>query len=55
MQLLKYAKIALLIVILAEEIRNAIDPKYTVKMRVNPEIIKSSINEYFSNYNSNLD
>ncbi|RIO45703.1 hypothetical protein BUZ57_06740 [Staphylococcus hyicus] len=47
-------KIALLIVILAEEVRNAIKPAYSIKMNVDNEQLKTIVDNYFFNDNSNL-
>lgn len=55
MQLLKYAKIALLIVILAEEIKSARKPKYTVNMQVDNQHLKDVIENYISNRISNFE
>ncbi|WP_179299993.1 hypothetical protein [Staphylococcus delphini] len=54
MKLLKYTKIALLIIILAEEIRNAIKPAYSIEMNVDNEQLKTIVDDYFLNDNSNL-
>ncbi|QMP81564.1 hypothetical protein SAP3_59 [Staphylococcus phage SAP3] len=54
MNKLQVIKIALLIVILAEEIRNAIKPTYSIEMNVDNERLKTIVNDYFFNDNSNL-
>ncbi len=51
---LNYVKIALLIVILAEEIRSAIKPTYSIEMNVDNEQLKTIVDDYFLNDNSNL-
>lgn len=54
MNKLQVIKIALLIVILAEEIRNAIKPTYSIEMNVDNEQLKTIVDDYFLNDNSNL-
>lgn len=54
MSKLKVIKIALLIFILAEEIRNARKPKYTVNMKVDNQHLKDVVENYISNRISNL-
>ncbi|WP_353419263.1 hypothetical protein PYH66_13755 (plasmid) [Staphylococcus delphini] len=54
MKLLKYTKIALLIIILAEEIRNAIKPAYSIEMNIDNERLKTIVDDYFFNDISNL-
>lgn len=49
-----YVKIALLIVILAEEIRNARKPRFSINMNVETQQLKEVVEDYLSNDNSDL-
>ncbi|MDT1079906.1 hypothetical protein ACEUVO_09635 [Staphylococcus pseudintermedius] len=52
MQLLKYTKIALLIVILAEEIRNA---RKTATFKVRLNVDTAEVKNYIENYKKSLE
>lgn len=54
MSKIKAIKIALLIIILAEEIKSARKPKYTVNMKVDNQHLKDVVENYISNRISNL-
>lgn len=54
MTLKQSLKIALLIVILAEEIKSVIKPNYLIKMNIDKEILKAKVDDFLTTYNSNL-
>ncbi|WP_180374650.1 hypothetical protein [Staphylococcus saprophyticus] len=55
MNLKQALKITLLIVILAEEIKSVVKkPNYSIKMNLDNEILKKTVDEYLSNCNPSL-
>lgn len=52
--MLQKIKIAILIIILAEEIRNAKKTNYSIEMNVDNKQLKKIVDDYFSNDSSYL-